>query len=308
MMSAFSRLFIIGMGIISFLVLLLFGLRYLGLQREFEAYDHPLLKDKNQFWIIAKGGGGEIDQSYTEQAMTESFKLGPHVGVELPLRRSSDGVWFVFPGLRLEEMTNGEGIPEMVSWNQLSFLDAGFNTHWPDRRLDEFRGKGIRLLTLKRAAEISKGRLLLLTFFDPNATYVQEVVALINSLDLGERVIIRSPFTKFVREMKKVEPLWLYGSDSPGVGRAMIFDNLKIETLISFQEDIIVSPISMNNSLVFTPTLTLEIQRQQKSLILELEDDPSSNNFFPEWIEGALKGVLTSRPIWALKKFRPAAP
>ncbi|MBK7844007.1 MAG: hypothetical protein IPJ71_09960 [Bdellovibrionales bacterium] len=55
MMSAFSRLFIIGMGVISFLVLLLFGLRYVGLQREFEAYDHPLLKEKHQFWIVAKG-------------------------------------------------------------------------------------------------------------------------------------------------------------------------------------------------------------------------------------------------------------
>lgn len=308
MMSAFSRLFIIGMGVISFLVLLLFGLRYVGLQREFETYDHPLLKEKHQFWIVAKGGGGETDQSYTEQAITESIKLGSLVGIELPLRRSSDGVWFVFPGHRLEEMTNGQGTPEILRWNQMSYLDAGFNTQWPDRRPDEFRGKGIRLLTLKRAAEITKGRLLLLTFFDPNATYVQEVVTLINSLDLGERVIIRSPFTKFVREMKKIEPLWLYGSDSPGISRAMIFDNLKIETLISFQEDVIVSPMSMNNSLVFTPTLTLEIQRQKKSLILELEDDPFSNNFFPEWIEGALKGVLTSRPNWALKKFRPAAP
>lgn len=310
MMTGFSRLFLISMGVIFLLVSILMGLRQLGATREFEMFDHPLLKGKKNFWVIAKGGGFGKHQAYTASAIREAMELSPEIGIELPLHRSKDGVWLVFPRNRLEKMTEGDGPPEIYSWNQLAGLNASFNSLDKKQALDAYRHEGGQLLTLKQAIELTSQRLLVLTFYDPTASYVSEVAALINSFDVGERVIIRSPFTKFMRELRKIEPTWVYGSDFPSISRAVIFDRLKIETLISFSEDVVIAENDIDGVSIFTPSMVSEIKRQKKILLLDLDRDHETDESMGSTtanILNQLDGVLTDDPGWALGKFRPAA-
>lgn len=307
MMTGFSRLFLIGMGVIMALALFWMGLRRLGGTREFEVFDHPLLKAHQVSpWIIAKGGDHENSQAYTEKAIREALKWDESLGLELPLHRSIDGVWFVFPANRLEEMTNGEGPPETFTWAQLVSLNAGFHSLSKKKPTEIFRQERWHLISLRQVVELAPQRLLVLTFFDPTASFVAEVATLINSLDIEDRVIIRSPFTKFVRELRKIEPMWVYGSDSPSISRAMILDHLKIETLISFNEDVVIANKYLNGSLVFTPSFISEIQRQKKRMILDVDDEIDSHPVSLEEMK-AFNGILTNDWRWVRQQFRPTA-
>lgn len=317
MAAAFLRLFLIGLAVILVFVFTLFGLRWVGSLREFEAFDHPLIKENKLFWVVAKGGGAERHQAYTETAIKAALALDKNLGLELPLRRSSDGVWFVFPSYRLEEMTEAQGPPEVFTWDQLSKLDAGYHTI-PGSRLAShqqedsalYRGQAYRLLTLEEVVALAPRRLLILTFFDPRASYVEEVAQLIESLQIDKEIILRSPFSKFIRELRKIKPMWLYGSDSPGMGRAKVLDSLGIETLISFQEDIVITGLTLNGSMILSDSLLDEISRQKRRLLLEFEfeEGPSRYPIPSERLRTQLDGVITSRPSWALQEFRQGAP
>ncbi|MCB0363988.1 MAG: hypothetical protein H6624_13220 [Bdellovibrionaceae bacterium] len=303
MISAFSRLVLMGVGVLFVLVLVLFGLRQVGFQRQFQAFDHPLVQDP-AFWIVALGGDAQRFPPYTKEALLAAAELDKDMLIELPLHRSQDGVWFVFPTYQLESVTDGSGFPEVLTWDQLSQLDAGFQYPGPTDNFP-FRGKGLRLVNLEQAAQLLPKTRFVLTFFDPKADFAEEVATQINSLDLGPRVVIRSPFSKFVRELKKIEPMWIYAIDRPSLDRAVMMGRLRIETLASLPTDVVISELTRNGTVILSQPIVSEIKRQKKRLLLIIDD---STPTIPKWILSYIDGVLTNRPSWAVEQFRSPAP
>lgn len=303
MISAFSRLALMGVGALFVLVLVLFGMRQVGLQRQFQAFDHPLIQDRT-FWIVAQGGNGQAFPPYTMESIESAASLGTDVVVELPLHRSIDGVWFVYPTYQLQSHTDGQGFPEAKTWTELSQLDAGF--HYPGTNEDfPFRGKGLRLVSLENVVEQLPDTKFILTFFDPKADFKEEIATLINTLDLGNRVVIRSPFSKFVREVKKIEPMWAYGIDPPSLDRAVMMEQLRIETLASFPADVVISELTRNGNVILSQPIVSEIKRQKKRLILIID---ATTPTIPKWILSYIDGVMTDRPAWGVEQFRSPAP
>lgn len=303
MYSAFSRLLLLGVGTLIVFFLVLIGLRQVGLQRQFQAFDHPLLKDRT-FWIVASKNFTEVAPPYTAAAYTAALAIDPQMMFELPLHRSADGVWFVYPSYQLSDLTEQNGFPERLTWDELATLDGAYQFQDSNGEFP-FRGKGHKLVTLEEVASLFPKTRFVLSFFDPKGSFVQEAATLINRLDLGQRAVIHSPFSKFVRELKKVEPLWVYGNDSPTLDRAVLLTNLHLEPLASLPSDVIIGNLTRNGSVILSPELVNEIKRQNKKLILIVDDYTPT---IPVWILSSLDGVLTNRAEWAARQFRAVPP
>ena len=307
MVSALSRLLLIGIGTLLVLALALFGLRQLGLQRQFEAFNHPLIANKD-FWVVAQGGVSGKYPFFTEPAFRAVLALDRKIVFELPLHRSADGTWFVYPSYKLADHTNGVGFPEATTWAQLEQLNAGYQYENKSKKLDfPFRKpeKKLRLLSLEQMTKLFPKTRFVLNFYDPQAIWVKEVATLINDLKISQRVVICSPFSKFIRELSKLEPLWVYGLDPASLDRAVILEGLYIETLASLPTDVITSPLVKDGVSILTKRIVKEIRRQKKRLILIVDDDTST---IPQWIIPEIGGVMTDRPGWAVKEFRSSAP
>ena len=303
MISAFSRLLLIGVGALFVLVLVLFGLRQVGLQRQFQVFEHPLITN-DEFWIIAANGGGRDFPPHTKPAFDEALRLDPNIVLELPLHRSTDGVWFVYAHYKLEVVTDGKGFAESLTWAELQKLNAAFQ--FAGKRGDfPYRDQELRLLSLEQALQLYPKTRFILTFHDPRANFIQEVATMINSLDISSRIVIRSPFSKFVRELRKVEPMWVYVLDPASLDRAVMLEGLYIETLASLPTDMIISPLTIHGVPILSPKIVKEIKRQKKRLILDVNDFTPT---IPRWLIPELDGVLTDRPSWAVKEFRSPTP
>jgi glycerophosphoryl diester phosphodiesterase len=95
-----------------------------------------------------RGAPNEVPEN-TIESIVRAFDVGADI-VEVDVRRSRDGVLFLFHDGELERTSDGEGAPEALSMDELKRLDAG---SWMGARFT-----GLRIPTLAEALAIAKGR------------------------------------------------------------------------------------------------------------------------------------------------------
>ena len=108
--------------------------------------------------IIAHHGSGADWPANTVYAIQQSQKYNVKI-INLTLELSKDEVPFIFHGFDLSLTTNGYGNPESKTIKELKKLDAGYNFIKNGKYI--YRGKGLKIPTLKDALEASDVRLIL---------------------------------------------------------------------------------------------------------------------------------------------------
>ncbi|MCB0386212.1 MAG: hypothetical protein KDD43_12535, partial [Bdellovibrionales bacterium] len=102
-----------------------------------------------------------------------------------------------------------------------------------------------------------------------------------------------------------IEPMWAYGIDPPSLDRAVMMEQLRIETLASFPADVVISELTRNGNVILSQPIVSEIKRQKKRLILIID---ATTPTIPKWILSYIDGVMTDRPAWGVEQFRSPAP
>lgn len=119
-------------------------------------------------------------------------------GIETDVQKTKDGKLVLFHDRLLEKTTNGTGVLQETSWQELQQLDAG---SWFDRTY-----AGERIPLLKEALETYGTR----TYFDLEIKQVGiecEVVRLVEQLELLDRITFTSQDFPTVCAIKKRQPL-----------------------------------------------------------------------------------------------------
>ena len=174
----------------------------------FFPFFEPLLPPR-PVQVIAHRGLASAAPENTARAIEMSIE-DAYEWVEVDVRQTKDDQFVLYHGKRLEELTDGHGMPEEHTLEELKKLDAGVGF------APRFQGQ--RLLTLSEAFQLAKGRINLYLDcrekdVDPSllvreiaAAKMQNQVVVYGSKDLIPRV--RSASSGSVPQMTKWHPGW----------------------------------------------------------------------------------------------------
>lgn len=105
-------------------------------------------KQKKRPLVFAHRGGKGIAPENTLTAFQKSFDLGVDV-LELDIHASKDGELVVIHDKMVDRTTNGKGLIAEMTLAEVKKLDAGFNWTDDDGKTFPFRGKDVRIPTLR---------------------------------------------------------------------------------------------------------------------------------------------------------------
>jgi glycerophosphoryl diester phosphodiesterase len=129
------------------------GYAYLASFTGSPAADYELFAGENSRpLVIAHRGGRGIAPENTLTAFQKSSDLGVDV-LELDIHATKDGELVVIHDKSVDRTTNGKGLVAEMTFDEIRELDAGYQWSRDDGKTFPFRGKGIRIPTLKEVFE-----------------------------------------------------------------------------------------------------------------------------------------------------------
>lgn len=134
--------------------------------------------------------------------------------------------------------------------------------YWSDRELQE-----LGFPQLKDALTRVEGRRLVLNLLSNVEGLDLQLSDLIGASG-KDRILVQSEFDNLMRALKKLQPLWLYGSSQAERVRFRTFESLWILTATPFQGDVYVGPLKQKNVELLTEQVAAEIKRRGQHLIV----------------------------------------
>lgn len=280
MLSAFSRLFLIAAGAILWIAFALVAIRHLGGGQNYADSDHPLMKEKT--WIIYDISTSPAISQLPDQVHADLLKEIPaaqlsQVILKLPVRLSNDGVWVV-SNRDYVTFATGEVKPIIAaSLKEIEPLGVHSIETWVNafETASAFGLKGIYFYSL-----------------DPSAGQLEQLSEFVKKKPhLKDRVLFASPYARGNQEMRKIEPLWLYGASTTDISKLRFFTSLYIEPVATSNADF-VEFISVPH-----PRLVEELNHRKRRVLFFLKNESSLEKLPP-----ALGGWVISEPTLLSKR------
>ncbi len=254
-------------------------LRWLGQSQDFAPFNHPLVQQP--YLIFAETDGFSEAPPQSKVAIDKLKKLCPECIPKIDARRSLDGKWYAFPSSSLAEFSSLEGYFSLT----------------PSKTIE----KTNHILSLQQAVELFPNTPFLIVVHSRDASQLNEVLKALKSRKNQENIILQSPFRQILTDARKQRPTWLFGISPSGMARLVMMEALYIEPMADIWSDLIIAPVEIHKTKVFTPRLLAELRRRHKLLILE---NPGPLDQLPAPLQKAVNGVITKNISEALSYFK----
>ena len=172
-------------------------LLFLSMEASYSPSSIPVMKDQYPFpkVFIYQGIYSKRYPGNSMAAIKEAAEIN-NAGIELSVRMSKDGVLFLYNHDKLENETNGSGLPEDLNWEKLSKLNYKGGEHLLVNLEDVFKfinGRNFLVLDVKHTKVF-------------NNTLLNKLVNLISKYNICDKVAVVSsnPFVLF--KMRKIDP------------------------------------------------------------------------------------------------------
>lgn len=190
-----------------FLILIAFYF-YLALQTGEQAKTYKVFADnKSKPLVIAHRGGRRIAPENTLEAFQKSVDLGVDV-FELDIHTAKDGELIVIHDKSVDRTTNGKGKVAEMTLAEIQKLDAGH--HWTDDEGKTFpyRGKDVRIPTLREVFEAFPDSLINIEPKHSEPSPVNKLCGLIKEFKRIDKVVVASTIKTVLTDFRR---------DCPGV-------------------------------------------------------------------------------------------
>jgi hypothetical protein len=290
MVSALARILMIGFASALIIGGALFFIRWLGLSQEFAPLSHPLLIP--DYLVFADGGDSAAAAPQSMTALTTLRTSCPECLPKVDVRRSLDGVWYFYGEESLSSLTNGSGYISLTSSENLDQLRF-------KKPAGELSTEG--LIKLRDLDTLFADSPFLIVVHSRDASQLREVLDALESRKASSHVILHSPYRQILTDARKERPLWLFGVSPSHLVRVLMMEALYIETMADIWSDLIITPVTVHETTVFSERLLIELNRRHKKVILE---HPQSLDQLPDFLKKSVYGVITNDFTSALEFFK----
>jgi glycerophosphoryl diester phosphodiesterase len=253
----------------------------------YQGVRHPLL--------IAHQGGDGIRPGDTLVAFEHAVQIGADV-LEMDAHITKDGQIVLMHDEKVDRTTDGTGLIEDLTLEELKQLDAAYKWSNDDGKTFPYRGQGILVPTLEELFEKF-----------PNMRYVIEIKLTQNPIDrplcdliretnMQDKVVIASFHDEAMRQFRATCPEVATSASRGEVTKFVLLDKIFLSGLIIPPYESIQPPYDPQESMNI-PIMTRRFIREAHAKNIAVEpwtvDDPE---LMKQYIEWGVDGIMTDRP------------
>lgn len=154
---------------------------------------------------IAHRGGGRLRPEATLIAFENALAVGADV-IEMDLHASADGVIVVIHDDTVDRTTDGSGVVNEMSFDELRMLDAGYEFTPDGGQTFPYRGMGVVIPSLEEVLDAFPDSYYLMEIKQYEPSIVADVLGVLEDHAVGDRVVIASFDQATIEEVRVLGP------------------------------------------------------------------------------------------------------
>ncbi len=152
--------------------------------------------------VIAHRGGKGIAPENTLEAFRRSYEMGVDI-LELDIHATKDGELVVIHDRTVDRTTNGKGKVAQMTFEEIRKLDAGYSWTNDGGKTFPFRGKGIKVPTLKEVFEEFPNSIINIESKHSEPRPAEKICGLIQEYGRMEKSIVASFHKEVLTDFRK---------------------------------------------------------------------------------------------------------
>jgi glycerophosphoryl diester phosphodiesterase len=260
-----------------------------------DAPESAYYRDIKRPLVIAHQGGDGIRPGDTMVAFEHAVQIGADV-LEMDAHITQDGKIVLMHDERVDRTTDGTGLTEDMTLEELRQLDAAYQWSNDDDKTFPYRGQGIHVPTLEELFQKF-----------PDMRYVIEIKLTQNPIDkplcdlirkynMQNRVMIASFHDEAMQRFRETCPEVATSASRGEVTKFVLLGKIFLSGLIAPQYESIQPPYDPEESMNI-PIMTKRFIREAHARNIAVEpwtvDDPELMKKYIEW---GVDGIITDRP------------
>lgn len=224
----------------------LLSARFWGLSLQYQAYEHPFLKDLPKLGVKVS----------TMAELDEALKLSSTNLIWLDLRQTKDNRFLVLSDSATENILTFETVgAELFHGNKPSFYDLAFLRKF-------FTEAPLLEDVINKAPNVR----FVFNIVDSVLDVDKNMIAFIEKHKLSNKVMVQSTAHVVITSIKSERPTWIFGSSQTDWVKMMSFASAYILPASQFNGDVLVMPLTLKDRDMLTDELTKEMQRRFKKV------------------------------------------
>lgn len=245
--------------------------------------------------VIAHQGGDGLWPGDTMYAFEKAVEIGADV-LEMDAHITGDGEIVLMHDEEVDRTTDGTGLVEDLTLDELRQLDAGYRWSSDDGKTFPYRGQGIRVTTLEELFQnFPEMRYVIEIKLTQNPIH-QPLCNLIRGHDMQDKVMIASFHDEAMSNFRETCPEVATSASRTEVRNFVLLGKAFLSGLIAPQYESIQPPYDPKESLNI-PIMTERFIREAHARNIKVEpwtvDDPE---LMKQYIEWGVDGIITDRP------------
>jgi len=277
------------------IVVVLLGILFLLTLVMPDAPANAYYEDIQRPLVIAHQGGDGIRPGDTMVAFEHAVQIGADV-LEMDAHMTGDGKIVLMHDERVDRTTDGTGLIEDMTLEELRQLDAAYQWSTDDAKTFPYRGQGIQVPTLEELFQKF-----------PDIRYVIEIKLTQNPIDkplcdligkynMQNRVMIASFHDEAMQRFRETCPEVATSASRGEVTKFVLLGKILLSGLIAPRYESIQPPYDPEESMNI-PIMTKRFIREAHAKNIAVEpwtvDDPELMRQYIDW---GVDGIITDRP------------
>ncbi len=242
--------------------------------------------------VLAHQGGDGLWPGDTLYAFQQAAAMGADV-LELDIHETSDGAILVNHDATVDRTTNGTGAIAQMTLAQLQALDAGYRWTADGGTTYPYRGKGIRLTTLKKVFDSFPGKPINIEIKPDSVKVADDLCALIRDNDRTDTVMVVSFHPRAIRAFRKACPSVATAGDPTEIKIFYVLARARLQRLFTPPTDALQVPEAQGGLTVVTPHFVAAAHARGMLVhvwTIDRTDD------MKRLIDMGVDGIITDRP------------
>jgi glycerophosphoryl diester phosphodiesterase len=281
-----KKFFLIGLGII---VLIFFFVLILSKPAE----EHPYYADDlNNLLVIAHQGGNDLWPGNTLYAMEQAAALGVDV-LEMDLHITADDVLVIIHDETVDDTTNGTGVVESITLEEIKQLDAGYDWSPDDGKTNPYRDQGITIPTLEEIFQAFPDYRMTIEIKKTERSMAAPFCQLIRQYEMQDQIVVASFHDERMEEFRQVCPEVATSSARQETTIFVLLTKVFLGRLYSPDFHSLQVPRKSSGITILTPSFIQAAHERGLSVEPWTIDDPDEMRQYIGW---GVDGIMTDRP------------